>query len=100
MSAIEVVEDVLAGNFENAEARMSDWWHGTLQPELKALVLKFASDSGKIVWAAGTTALVSVAGGQTVSEAAAIAWATIESQVPGMAITDLEDAIGIQKRAS
>lgn len=99
MSAIEVVDDILAGNFTNAEARMADFWHGTLQPELKALITKFSTDAGKIVWAAGTAALAAVASGQSVSDAAASAWASIEAQVPSMALADLEDAIGIQKRA-
>lgn len=100
MSAIEVVEDVLAGNFTNAEARMADWWHGTLAPELKALIIKFSTDAGKLVWATGTQALTDVASGKTVGDVAISAWATIESQVPGMVIQDLEDAIGIQKRAN
>lgn len=100
MSAIEVVDDILAGNLTNAEARMADWWHGSLQPELKALVNKFATDVGKLVWSTGTQALANALAGQTPSQIAASAWSTIESQVPGMVLQDLEDAIGIQARAT
>lgn len=98
MSVEETFMDVLHGNFSHAWSRIQDGWN-SIQPELKALVHKFADDEGKIVWAAGQQALQEVIAGKSVGEAAASAWSAIADQVPSKALQDLEDAIGIQKRA-
>lgn len=66
---------------------------------LAALVAKFATDEGKIVWAAGGIAWADIQAGKSFDEAAADAWQTIKDQATSMAISDLEDAIGIRKRA-
>lgn len=100
MSVENFIGDILDGNFSNALKRLEDWWSSNLQPELKALISKFSTDGGQLVWSTGTTVLAAVAAGQSVSDAAAAAWETIKDQVPGMVLADLEDAIGIQKRAT
>lgn len=72
---------------------------GDLPDELASLVAKFATDEGKIVWTAATTALGELSS-KGLKQAAADAWAIIATQTPTMALQDLEDALGIQSRAT
>jgi hypothetical protein len=98
MSVENFIGDILSGNFSNALKRLEDWWSG-MQPELKAFVQKFATDEGQIVWNAAKAGLSDLASGKTIPQAAADIWATISTQAPSMALTDVEDALGILSRA-
>lgn len=66
--------------------------------ELAAMAAKFATDEGQIVWTAAKMLLSEVAS-KGLKQAAADAWVTLATQVPSMALKDLEDALGILNRA-
>lgn len=98
MTVENFLGDLLHLNFSSALKRLEDWWTG-MQPELKAIVIKFATDEGKIVWDAGKLVLEDLTSGKTFEQAVADGWQVIKDQAPSMALSDLADAAGIQKRA-
>lgn len=98
MSVENFIGDVLEGNISHAIKRIEDWWSG-LQPELQAFVQKFATDEGQIVWNAAKAGLADLASGKTIPQAATDIWAQIETQAPSMAVSDVQDALGVLSRA-
>lgn len=98
MSLLGIIE---SGDVVGAVKKIWSLIFGSDMPAaLASLVAKFSTDEGQIVWNAGTTAATDLDSGKSISQAAADAWTIIKDQVPSMALSDLEDAIGIQARAN
>lgn len=96
MSLFHIIE---SGDIVGAVRKIWSLIFGHDMPEaLAKLVSKFATDEGKIVWSAGELALSELST-KGVKQAASDGWEIIKEQVPSMALSDLEDAIGIQARA-
>lgn len=48
MSVINLLKDIVTGNFTSAEARIKDWWNG-VSPAIQALIVTVETNEGKIL---------------------------------------------------
>lgn len=97
MSLIGIIE---SGDVVGAVKKIWSLIFGTDMPSALAdLVSKFATTEGKVVWNAATTFLSEI-GTKGLQQAATDGWEIIKDQVPSMALTDLQDAMGIQARST
>lgn len=92
---------LLQGKVGDAIVRVIETIFGIQLPQpLADLIHKFTSDTGKVIWAAGGTAVADVQAGKSLSDTADDVVSQLASQGIAAAKQDVMDAVGLQARAN